>query len=67
MNRAKLVSSQFIRTVNNNGKTVSVERAKETSSWKRAICHPDLQAKFAAVVEENLEELPPDTTMVALK
>ena len=50
---AKLVTSQFIKSIPNGGKTISIEWAKQTTAWNRLLCAPELQNEFAAVVESS--------------
>ena len=64
---AKLVTSQFIKSISYGGKTVSIEWAKQTDAWNRTFCAPELQNEFASVVEANKSLLPAGTTKVAMK
>ena len=64
---AKLVTSQFIKSIPKGGKTISIEWAKQTTAWNRLLCTPELQNEFAAVVEANKSQLPAGTATVAMK
>jgi hypothetical protein len=64
---AKLLSSQVIKLIKNDGTTVSVEWATQTTAWSRKFCAETVQTEFAAVVEANKSQLPAGTTIVAMK
>ena len=64
---AKLIGSEFIKSISHGEKTVSIEWAKQTTAWNRTLCAPELQKEFATVVEANKSQLPAGTIKVAMK
>ena len=64
---AKLVASTSIKSVQADGKSITVKYATETTAWKRTFISQDLQTKFAQIVENKHAQLPARTVMVAMK
>lgn len=63
------MSSQVIKSMQKNGKAISIEYVDRTTAWFRPEDYPSTSAKaaFAQLVEEHIGAYKPETTRVALK
>lgn len=66
---ARYVSSSLIKSIQKGSKPVLIEYVDKTTLWTRPANFPSASTKeeFAQVVEENVHNLNPNTTRVALK
>jgi hypothetical protein len=49
----KILKSSFIKTIVKNGKTLSVEYATETTSWRRTQLAQSVQEDFSQAIEKS--------------
>lgn len=63
------MSSQVIKSMQKNGKAISIEYVDRTTAWFRPEDYPSTSAKaaFAQLAEEHIGAYKPETTRVALK